>query len=49
MQSMRKKDLSTSTPLLTKNIFDAVTPESVSEVMIYNATTKSVFIIFLFV
>ncbi|KAM7350454.1 gamma-tubulin ring protein 84 isoform 2-T2 [Cochliomyia hominivorax] len=32
MQSIRKKDLSTSTPLLTKNIFDAVTPESVSEI-----------------
>ncbi|KAI8125651.1 putative gamma-tubulin complex component 2 [Lucilia cuprina] len=32
MQSIRKKDLSTSTPLLTKNIFDAVTPESVTDI-----------------
>lgn len=32
MQCMRKKDLTTSTPLLTKNIFDAAAADTVSDV-----------------
>ncbi|XP_067638789.1 gamma-tubulin complex component 2 homolog isoform X2 [Eurosta solidaginis] len=32
MQSMRKKDISTSTPLLSKKMFETVTPDSVSEI-----------------
>ncbi|XP_004536680.1 gamma-tubulin complex component 2 homolog isoform X2 [Ceratitis capitata] len=32
MQAIRKKDLSTSTPLLSKKMFETVTPDSVSEI-----------------
>ncbi|XP_054729758.1 gamma-tubulin complex component 2 homolog isoform X1 [Anastrepha obliqua] len=32
MQSMRKKDISTSTPLLSKKMFETVTPDSVSDI-----------------
>lgn len=35
MQCMRKKELSTSTPLLNKNIFDTATADTVSEVSLY--------------
>lgn len=43
MQSIRKKDISTSTPLINKKMFETVTPDCVSEV--YDRTINNNFLL----